>query len=191
VADKMMSDSDIKAIGVSCGGPLNSKKGIIMSPPNLPGWDNIKIVNILQNRYNVPAYLQNNADACALAEWKFGSGKGYENMAFLTFGTGMGAGLILNGRLYSGGCGMAGEIGHVRLEPDGPIGYGKRGSFEGYCSGNGMQQQAELLRLPYRSAKDIADAADNGDEACKDFYCTVGKNLGRGISILIDVLILM
>ena len=129
---------DISAIGISCGGPLNSKKGVILSPPNLPGWDNIEIVNIIKDRLDVPAKLQNDANACALAEWKYGAGRGSNNMIFLTFGTGFGAGLILDGRLYNGVNCMSGEIGHVRLTEYGPVGYGKAGSCEGYCSGGGI-----------------------------------------------------
>ena len=111
------------AIGISCGGPLDEERGVIMSPPNLPGWDSVPITKLLTERFGVPAYLLNDANACAVAEWKFGAGRGAENMVFLTFGTGMGAGLILNGRLYSGCCGMAGEVGHIRLSHDGPEGY--------------------------------------------------------------------
>ena len=84
------------AIGISCGGPLDSARGVVMSPPNLPGWDNIEIVRMAEKRFNAPAYLQNDANASAVAEWKFGAGKGLSNLVFLTFGTGLGAGLILN-----------------------------------------------------------------------------------------------
>ena len=135
------------AIGISCGGPLDSKKGLILSPPNLVGWDNVPITKMLSEEFGVPAYLCNDADACALAEWKFGAGKGTENMIFLTFGTGMGAGLILNGKLYSGTNGMAGEVGHMRMNAYGPVGYGKTGSFEGFCSGSGIAQIGKTLAL--------------------------------------------
>ena len=87
------------AVGISCGGPLDSKKGLILSPPNLPGWDNVPVTKLLSEALQVPAFLQNDADACAIAEWRFGAGQGCENMVFLTFGTGLGAGLILNGKL--------------------------------------------------------------------------------------------
>ena len=112
------------AIGISCGGPLDSKRGVIMSPPNLPGWDNIEIVKMLKDRFNVPVAIANDANACAMAEWKFGAGRGCDNMVFMTFGTGLGAGLILDGKLYSGTNDMAGEVGHVRLSDFGPVGYG-------------------------------------------------------------------
>ena len=81
------------AIGISCGGPLDSEKGIIMSPPNLPDWDNVHITEILSERFGIPAYLCNDANACALAEWKYGAGRGTKNMVFFTFGTGLGASL--------------------------------------------------------------------------------------------------
>lgn len=175
-------NEEVRSIGISCGGPLSSKRGVIMSPPNLPGWDNVEIVKLLTERYHIPSYLKNDADACAIAEWKFGSGKGYSNMIFLTFGTGMGAGLILNGRPYSGASDMAGEVGHIRLYDDGHIGYGKAGSFEGYCSGGGIAQYG------YGSAKEVADKARNGDEKAIEIYNKVGRDLGKGISYLIDIL---
>ena len=120
------------AVGVSCGGPLNSTQGLILSPPNLPGWDAVDVVSPFREHFGVPAALQNDANACALAEWQWGAGRGCRSMVFLTFGTGMGAGLILDGQLYAGITDMAGEVGHVRLAEDGPLGYGKRGSFEGF-----------------------------------------------------------
>ena len=146
------------------------------------------------------------ADACALAEWKYGAGKGTENMIFLTFGTGMGAGLILGGKLYSGSCGMAGEIGHVRMAPFGPTGYGKIGSFEGFCSGGGIAQLGRTFALeklqrgetlPYCknkteldgiTAKTLAEFARAGDETALAVYRFCGEKLGEGLSILIDML---
>ncbi len=194
------------AIGISCGGPLDAGRGLILSPPNLIGWDEVPIVQILEDAFGVPAYLRNDADACALAEWKYGAGKGTENMIFLTFGTGMGAGLILGGRLYSGTCGMAGEIGHVRISPFGPAGYGKLGSFEGFCSGGGIAQLGKTFALqrlqrgetlPYCkdkseldgiNARVLAEHARAGDETALAVYRYCGERLGEGLSILVDVL---
>ena len=127
-----LTPENVSAIGISCGGPLDSKRGIILSPPNLPGWDSIEIVKLFQDRFGIPAAIQNDANACALAEWTFGAGVGTQNMIFLTFGTGLGAGLILNGKLYAGTNDNAGEVGHMRLSDYGPVGYGKSGSFEGF-----------------------------------------------------------
>lgn len=197
---------DIFGIGISCGGPLDSKNGVILSPPNLPGWNYVPIVEILKKRFGIKAKLENDANACALAEWKFGSAKGLSNVVFLTFGTGMGAGLILDGKLYRGTNNMAGEVGHIRMSEHGPVGYGKSGSFEGFCSGGGIAQLARLKvteriqrgervsfcdtqdKLPLLDAKIVADAAEAGDELAQKIYRISGKYLGKGLSIIIDIL---
>lgn len=192
--------------GISCGGPLDSNKGIIYSPPNLPGWDKIEIVRIFRDALEVPAFLQNDANACALAEWRFGAGKGTKNMIFMTFGTGLGAGLILDGRIYTGTNDLAGEIGHIRLAEEGPEAYGKKGSFEAFCSGSGI---AELAKIHIRkklqngeilsrvmndydvdriTARDLAEAANQGDQTALDIFKISAEYLGKGLSILIDVL---
>ena len=176
------------AVGVSCGGPLSSARGVIMSPPNLPGWDDVHIVEWLQNRINVPAFLQNDANACALAEWQFGAGRGCKNMVFLTFGTGMGAGLILDGRLYAGTNDMAGEAGHMRLAPDGPEGYGKRGSFEGFCSGGGIRQLAQMELGKDLSCKQLCELADAGAADARRVLEKSADYLGRALAVLIDIL---
>lgn len=201
-----LSPEDILCAGISCGGPLDSRRGVILAPPNLPDWECVPIVDMIEERFGFDAYLQNDANACALAEWKFGAGKGLRNMIFLTFGTGMGAGLILDGKLYSGTNDMAGEVGHMRIAADGPIGYGKRGSFEGFCSGGGIGRLAqEMARktlenggstLMCKTAEDIenitaksaAEAAENGDETAKEVYRICGEKLGEGLAILADIL---
>lgn len=211
IIDKMcllaenMTD-DFSKIGISCGGPLNSEEGVILSPPNLPGWDNIKIVENLRDRYHGRVAIQNDANACAVAEWKYGAGKGAKNMIFLTFGSGLGAGLILNGQLYSGTNDMAGEVGHIRLNEFGPVGYGKSGSFEGFCSGNGIAELGRIMaieklqmgevpsycksrgELPLITAKSIAECAMSGYDDAKEIYRICGEKLGAGISVLIDIL---
>ena len=205
-ADEMLSGKNIEhgslcGIGISCGGPLDSKRGVIMCPPNLPDWDNVPLVKMCEEHFGVKTNLQNDANACAVAEQRFGSGRGFENIVFLTFGTGMGAGLILNGRLYSGANDNAGEVGHIRLEKDGPTGYGKAGSFEGFCSGGGIARLGEImlkkavaegretcLTENTLSAKDIAAAAKRGDALAKEIYYTCAKKLGLGLSIIIDII---
>ena len=199
-------DWKLTSIGISCGGPLDAGKGLILSPPNLPRWDRADVYTPLKKAFGVPVMLQNDADACALAEWSMGAGKGCRNMIFLTFGTGMGAGLILNNELYSGTTSMAGEVGHIRMEKEGPFGYGKYGSFEGFCSGGGIaklgrmmaeealregktplfcQSEAELDSI---SCKSIAEALEQGDELAAEIFDIVGTYLGRGLSVLIDIL---
>ena len=192
------------AIGVSCGGPLDSRTGVVMSPPNLPGWDNIPIVKLLGDRFGIRTGIHNDANACALAEWKFGAGIGARNMAFLTFGTGLGAGLILDGKLYAGTNDNAGELGHIRLSDFGPVGYGKCGSFEGFASGGGIAQLARFKvsekhqmgqrvswcapgQLDEITARDVADAAA-GDELALEIYRISATYLGRGLAIVIDLI---
>lgn len=188
-------EAAIEAVGVSCGGPLDSGRGLILSPPNLPGWDRIDVLSPFRERFHVPAALQNDANACALAEWRWGAGRGTQNMIFLTFGTGLGAGLILGGRLYAGTSDMAGEVGHVRLAQSGPWGYGKEGSFEGFCSGGGIARYAaSLLQENTKSsagdlsAADIAKAAAAGDGPALEIMEHTGRMLGRGLAMLIDIL---
>ena len=201
-----LNAGNTSAIGISCGGHLDSKKGVIMSPPNLPGWDNIPIVTLFEKRFGVKTAVQNDANACALAEWKFGAGRGYDNVIFLTFGTGMGSGLILDGKLYAGTNDNAGEIGHVRLEKTGPVGFGKAGSFEGFCSGSGIAQMARtkamekfqmgeqvsfcsgMNDIDNLTAKIVAEAAEAGDPLAKEIYRECAYYLGKALSILIDVL---
>ena len=196
----------LKRIGISCGGPLDSKKGIICSPPNLPGWDNVPITKILSDEFGVETALQNDANACALAEWLMGAGKGTSNMIFLTFGTGMGAGLILNGRLYSGTNDLGGEVGHIRLAKTGPVGFGKAGSFEGFCSGGGIAQLAKSIvteKLNNKvvvdfcpslelvkdiDAKMVALAASAGDLVANEIIGISAEYLGQALSTLIDIL---
>lgn len=207
--EKMVSEHPeitLSAVGVSCGSPLDSEKGLILCPPNLPDWDHVDVVTPFTERFGVPAGVQNDANACALAEWLWGAGKGCKNMVFLTFGTGLGAGLILDGRLYTGTNDMAGEAGHVRLEHDGPEGYGKRGSFEGFCSGGGIARYAvpkvkEWLEAGKKTAildrgqepeevttQDVGLAAQAGDELGLSILQETGRMLGKGLAMLMDIL---
>ncbi len=196
----------VAAIGISCGGPLDSRRGIVLSPPNLPGWDEIDIVSPFRQQFNVPVAVQNDANAGALAEWQWGAGRGCQNMIFLTFGTGMGAGLVLDGRLYSGTNDLAGEVGHIRLADDGPVGFHKAGSFEGFCSGGGIARLAQqrvlealqageavsfcpsIEQLGGISAETVGHAAQAGDRLALEIYRTVAARLGQGLSLLIDIL---
>jgi len=182
-------------IGISCGGPLDSQKGLILSPPNLPGWDNVPIVKYFEDAFHVPVHVQNDANACAYAEWKYGAGKGTRNMVFMTFGTGLGAGIIIDGRLYSGTNDNAGEIGHIRLAPQGPIGYNKEGSAEGFCSGAGMARLARIraaeqgVELPEDfNARELFRRLDDGDEFCMSVFRESAEKLATILAYTIDIL---
>jgi glucokinase len=178
----------IPAIGISCGGPLDSERGIILSPPNLPGWDEVPITKMLKEKFSLPAFIENDANACALAEWYYGAGQGCQNMVFLTFGTGLGAGLILDGKLYRGANGLAGEAGHIRMSEDGPLAYGKRGSLEGWCSGNGLSEAYFDFYAERISGGEVCIRAEHGEEkACKVIEKSAFM-LGRFLALLIDII---
>jgi len=193
-------------MGVSCGGPLDRVQGIIQSPPNLSTWDNVPIKAILEAEFQAECLIENDANAGAVAEHRFGAGKGCQNMVFLTMGTGLGAGVITDGRLYRGTNDLAGEVGHIRLTRTGPIGHNKKGSAEGWASGGGMAQvaqqavaaaikkkrQTRLAKL-YRAggpitAKDIGVAAQQGDKVALEVLETTGEKLGEILAILVDLL---
>jgi glucokinase len=194
------------AIGISCGGPLDSERGVVYTPPNLPEWDGTDVVTPFNEQFGVPTALQNDANAGALAEWQWGAGRAHDNIVFLTFGTGMGAGLVLDGSLYVGENDMAGEIGHVRLDDEGPVGYRKAGSFEGFCSGGGIAQLAReraearldagsppafcasRTELSDVTAEKVGKAAQAGDDLAREIFHDVGARLGEGLAVLVDVL---
>lgn len=176
------------SIGISCGGPLDSEKGLIQSPPNLPGWDNVPIVNYFSKRFKIPAYLENDANACALAEWYWGNGKGFDSIIFLTFGTGLGAGLILDGKLYRGTRGLSGEVGHWRMASEGPCCYHKQGSWESFCSGSGISALYYQKTKQRASAKYVCDLAQAGDSEALSIIEQSARMLGLGLSLLIDLL---
>ncbi len=181
--------------GISCGGPLDAVRGVIVSTPNLhEGWHGFEIVRYVESQFPLSATLENDANASAVAEWKFGAGRGCKHMIFMTFGTGLGAGLILNGRLYSGTNGNAGEVGHIRLENDGPIGYHKAGSAEGFCSGGGIGRLAAIRAKEQGisldsgiTTKEIFEKARGGDAFCLSVVQESAEKYARVVSLLIDL----
>ncbi len=194
----------LRGIGISCGGPLDRKAGLIQSPPNLATWNDVPIVAILAQEFDCRVNLENDANAGAVAEHRFGAGRGFHHIVFLTMGTGLGAGIILHDRLYRGANDMAGEIGHVRLTRTGPVGYNKTGSAEGWASGAGMSQIADTaLKAAQRrgektsltaiegrrlDGRDVAQAALAGDRVAKRIAKICGRKLGESLAVLIDIL---
>jgi len=189
----------VKAVGVSCGSPLDRVKGIIQAPPNLSTWVDVPIRQWMEEAFDAPCRVENDANAGAVAEHRFGAGVGTDHMVFLTLGTGLGAGIIANGSLYLGANGDAGEIGHVRLSPTGPVGYHKAGSIEGWSSGGGIAQlAARVLARPGRSsslhavenvtARDVGLAAQAGDAVARRILRRSGERLGQTLAMLMDVL---
>jgi glucokinase len=198
--------AQLAAIGVSCGSPLDPVRGVIQAPPNLPTWVDVPITAILEQEFGVHSQLENDANAGAVAEHRFGAGEGCRYMVFITMGTGFGAGIIADGRLYRGADDMAGEIGHVRLTRAGPVGYHKAGSAEGWASGGGMAQVAEraiaaarrkreptlLAKRLYNAsgitARDVGLAAQRRDAVAIRIVRSTGRRLGEALAILVDIL---
>jgi glucokinase len=206
LAQQGLEISAIKRIGVSCGGPLDRVQGVIQSPPNLPTWDNVPIKAIMEEEFGAECQVENDANAGAVAEHRFGAGQGTQNMVFLTMGTGLGAGIITDGRLYHGTNDLAGEVGHIRLSRTGPVGHNKAGSAEGWASGGGMAQLAaqavaraaknrqktvltKLLQAGKAlAARDVGLAAQQGDRVALGILQSTGRRLGAVLAILVDLL---
>jgi glucokinase len=189
-------DGDILGVGIGSPGPVDALAGLIISPPNLPGWEEVPLRDLLEQRLSLPVRLANDANAAALGEWAFGDGRGRQNVVYVTISTGIGGGVIAEGRLLLGHRGLAGEVGHMTLLPDGPrCNCGNYGCWEALASGTALAREgAEAVRagrapilsalcegVPERAdARLVATASDQGDPAAKEiieraaFYCGVG-----------------
>ena len=157
-----LEQASISAIGVSCGGPLDTKTGIVYSPPNLPGWDALPLKAQLESEFHIPVTVENDANASALAEYRFGGGRGCTAVLYMTMSTGIGGGIVIDGRIYHGANDSAGEVGHQILLPDGPsCGCGKRGCLEALCSGPAIARRAQAaVRKDSASATALLDLAN-------------------------------
>lgn len=200
--------SGLAAVGCACPGPLDYAAGKFINPPNNPRWHGFGLRDWLGANFDCPSAMMNDANAAALAEFLWGAARGTSTSIFLTMSTGMGAGLIIDGRLYEGPLGLAGEIGRLRLRDtdDGPVGFGRRGSAEGYCSGPGMAQLARseatacihgnedsvLVRALKSdgeiSTRVLCEAARAGDAAALRVTGRVASELGRIMAIMTDIL---
>lgn len=191
-----------RACGLACPGPLSYERGCLLNVPNLPLWQGYAILEHVRRRVGCPVAMMNDANAAVLAEHRFGAARDVRNAVFLTMSTGLGAGLLLDGRVYEGTLALAGEVGHVRLRDDGPVGFGKRGSAEGFLSGPGMVQLARQEILAFRqrgrttaleddealTPERICREARGGDAAALAVTDRVGEELGRLCAILVDLL---
>ncbi len=190
------SHRTIAAISVSVGGPLKIKEGILINPPHLPGWHHVALKKSLMREFpEIPVLIEHDGNAGALAEFHFGVGKGrrdLKHLVFLTFGTGVGAGFILNGEILRGASDTAGEVGHWRLAEDGPLGFGKRGSWESFASGAGLVELAAQMFprrwTPATPIRELVEAMLANDAEALQVAEVAGKWMGRGLALLIDAL---
>ena len=184
------------AISASVPGPVRIKEGIFVNPPNLLGWHGIHFKDRLAEEFSgLPVFIEHDGNAGALAELHYGVGNGrtdLQHLIFLTCGTGMGAGLIVNGRIVHGACDTAGEVGHLRIAEEGPRVFGKQGSFESLAAGIGMIELARR-RFPQRwtpesSIRELVDAMLADDADAQTIAHEAGAALGRGMALLVDAL---
>jgi glucokinase len=184
------------ALSVSIGGPLKIEEGLLIDPPHLPGWHHTALKAQLAQAFPViPVFIEHDGNAGALAEFHFGVGKTrphLKHLIFLTFGTGIGAGLIVNGQILRGATDTAGEIGHWRLADDGPLGFGKRGSWESFASGAGLiELAAQMFPNRWTTQTPISafvTAAVENDPQALHVANVAGTWMGRGLALLIDAL---
>jgi glucokinase len=186
----------IAAISISIGGPLRIQEGFLINPPHLPGWHNLPLKSHLSEKFpNLPVFIEHDGNAGALAEFHLGVGKARTNLQhliFLTFGTGIGAGFIVNGSILRGATDTAGEVGHWRLAEDGPLGFGKRGSWESFASGAGLiELAAQMFPSRWNTQSPISELVsamvENQNEALQVAE-VAGTWMGRGLALLIDAL---
>ncbi|MEA2519756.1 MAG: glucokinase, partial [Chloroflexota bacterium] len=192
--------AEIRAVGIACGGPLDPAAGVIQSPPNLPGWDDVPLVAMVEAAYGRPAVVDNDATAGALAEWWYGAGRtaAVDDLVYLTISTGVGGGLILDGRVYRGAALNAGELGHLTVDWNGrPCGCGRCGCLEAYASGTSIAVRAReaialdgsssLAALETVTARDVAAAAASGDPIAGRIWDETTAILGSAIASVLDV----
>lgn len=197
----LLQDESPDAIGVSFGGPVDFTTGTVRLSHHVPGWENIPLKNLLEKEFAVPTSVDNDANVAALGEHRFGAGQGYDSLFYITISTGVGGGWILNGQFWRGAAGMAGEIGHMVVNPAGPVCLcGKRGCVERLASGPYMAQDAKeyLLTKPHKfngkilltltnnnldliTGKIISEAAVKGDELARNILHNSAWALGVGI----------
>lgn len=188
----------VKAIGVATPAPINLLSGTIVKAPNIPQWVNFPIVNYLENAFAVPVLLDNDANLAALGEWKYGAGRGHHNLVYVTVSTGIGGGIIINDKLLHGQRGLAAELGHISVDPNGPLcPCGQYGHLEAIASGTSIARKAReavqrgkqtsLSEVPEITAKVVAEAAANGDELAYGIMRNAGHYLGRAFADFLHI----
>ena len=191
--------SDFGSAGVGVPGPTDPVKGILFNPPHLPGWHNVPAARLLEEATGVPTHLENDAQLAAYGEFHRGAGRGSRHIVFITISTGIGGGIVIDRKLYSGAGGTAGEVGHVMVDPDGPLcSCGRRGHLEALASGTSMAriateriaagEKSSMAALESITARDIGDAADAGDRLAQAILENAGWLLGRSFGGLLNIL---
>jgi len=179
----------IEAIGIGCGGPLDAERGVLLAPPHLPGWRDVPVSALAERMYERPVVLENDATAGAAGEHRWGAGAGVSNMVYLTLSTGVGGGVVIDGRLYRGSWGNGGELGHVTVDWHGRRcrGCGRSGCLEAYVSGTSIAERAQEAGLDLRSAEDVAAAARAGDAGAVAIWDETVEALACGLISIVNL----
>jgi len=191
--ESVWPEGPVRAIGIASPGPLDPHTGTILATPNIPEWQNFPLTAKLSQHFQVPAYLDNDANMAGVAEWQFGAGMGHDNLVYLTISTGIGGGVITQGCLLQGFHGMAAELGHMTIDPNGPLcGCGQRGHIESFSSGPSIAryvveqlaagQKSSLQSEPHVGAVQIAEAARAGDALAISAFERAGLYLGIAVA---------
>jgi glucokinase len=198
-ARRRVGDDRLVGIGLSAPGPVDPSAGVVLQAPNLRGWDNVPLADELRRRTGLPVWLGNDANLAALGEARFGAGRGSRNLIYLTISTGVGGGVIADGRLLLGSRGLAAEVGHMAISMDGPrCGCGNRGCLEAYASGTGLVNRAREAIAEGRASSlavedgpltpaGIAETAEHGDPLAQELLSAAGCALGVGIRSLLHL----
>jgi glucokinase len=199
---KSLCRGGVSAVGIGIPGVIKFNQGVISTSPNLPGWKNMPIRKMLSQGIEIPVYLENDANAAALGEKWRGAAKDAQDFCFITLGTGVGGGLVLDGKVWRGADGMAGEVGHMTIDPEGPrCGCGNCGCLEMYASAKALQRMVRQACSSGRksrffrgflneetSGEVIHRAAKAGDRISKEAFARMGSALGIGIASLVNLL---
>jgi glucokinase len=200
---RALTTPDVIAVGVGAAGMIDAKEGILRFAPNL-AWRNLSIAERMREALGLPCQVDNDASMAAYGEFRFGAGRGYRHLLLVTVGTGLGGGIVSDGRLFRGANGFAAEIGHIIVEPGGPLcGCGNRGCWEQVAAGRAIdrmgreearEQEHSILRRLAGGDPDavtgelVTQAAKQGDDAATGILAEVGRRLGQGIAGLVNVL---
>ncbi len=188
----------VDGIALAAPGFVDSENGMVIRAVNIPGWEYLPLKNILEEKFNHPVFIENDARLAALGEYKFGAGIGHHDLIYLTVSTGIGGGVIIKDRLLTGSRGMATEIGHTTILPDGPLcSCGQRGHLEAISSGTAIARfvqdqikkgkKSTLAGNNNFSSKEVAQAAMAGDEVCQSAFHQAGTYLGKSIANLLHI----
>ncbi|MBH0230647.1 ROK family protein [Halobacillus yeomjeoni] len=189
MVENLAEGRTIEGIGIGAPGPLDPHRGVILNPPNLPGWDEVAIVDQIKAHFSVDVQLTNDANVAALAEARYGNGRGFSSVFYITVSTGVGGGLVLDGKVFNGAQGYAGEIGNMILNPNG-YHYSNlnKGSLESYASGTAIGKRAYELYGIKGGSEEVFDRLKNGDEQAQRVVDDAIEYLAMGIANLTHIL---